>query len=125
MTPGKAASKAVNIIKRRLNGASSQRKAHVRRIQKMMKWIFHEHGAVAGTTLKAKHVRSYFMRGPVSRMTIKTRYEHWLSCRKLLQAIDKFDDWYPHLSGPWIRPTGKSGKLQTGRPEKKITNKTK
>lgn len=123
MTSEKAAQKAENIIINRLTGAKRQRREHLRRIKAMMRWLFKEHKAVVGTTLKAKHIRQYFMAGPVADMSPATRYEHWLSCRKLLQAIDKFDHWIPYLHGPWERPNGQKGPIKTGRPERKITNK--
>ena len=50
--------------------------------------------------------------------TAGTRYRHWLTVRALVHALGRQDHWLPHLQGPWLRPTGRTGRLKAGRPPK-------
>ncbi|HNP35026.1 MAG TPA: hypothetical protein PKK10_04170 [Woeseiaceae bacterium] len=33
-----------------------------------------------------------------------TRYRYWLTVERLLQAIERLEDWRPRLNGPWRSP---------------------
>ena len=33
-----------------------------------------------------------------------TRYRYWLTLERLLRAIEKLENWRPHLNGPWRSP---------------------
>jgi len=52
---------------------------------------------------KCKHVR-WFLEHHMSQYRGWTRYRYWLTLERLLQAIEKREDWRPHLNGPWQSP---------------------
>ncbi|MBK8025190.1 MAG: hypothetical protein IPK19_28295 [Chloroflexi bacterium] len=66
---------------------------------------------------QVKYLR-WYLTEKINIYTPGTRYRHWLTVRVLVFALGKEYDWLPHLQGPWLRPTGKSGELKFGRPAK-------
>lgn len=67
---------------------------------------------------RAKHLR-WFLEVYVRCLAPTSRYDYYRTARALATALGRWSDWEPHLRGPWMRPTGESGKLrQTGRPAK-------
>lgn len=66
---------------------------------------------------QVKHLR-WYLTEKTNLYTHSTRYRHWLTLRALVFALRKEDDWLPLLQGPWLRPTGRDGMLQFGRPAK-------
>jgi hypothetical protein len=66
---------------------------------------------------QVKHLRLYLCTQTVV-FTTGTRYRYWLTIRALVYALGRDENWLVQLQGPWIRPTGQSGDLKTGRPTK-------
>lgn len=66
---------------------------------------------------RVKYLR-WYLATRTEEYSASTRYRHWLTMRALVFALQKEEQWLPHLQGPWLRPTGKSGELKAGRPAK-------
>ncbi len=66
---------------------------------------------------QVKHLRWYLVE-KMQHLTSGTRYRHWLTVRLLVLALLTGEHWLPQLNGPWLRPTGVTGDLKTGRPVK-------
>jgi hypothetical protein len=66
---------------------------------------------------QVKHLR-WYLTAATGQYTAGTRYRHWLTVRALAFALDKGNHWLAHLKGPWLRPRGQAGVLQSGRPPK-------
>lgn len=63
---------------------------------------------------RLKHLR-WYLRERTNQYVGSTRYQHWLTVRLLILALEK-DGWIERLDGPWVRPTGVRGALEVGRP---------
>lgn len=63
---------------------------------------------------RLKHLR-WYLQERTGDYTGSTRYQHWLTVRLLILALDKHG-WVERLNGPWVRPTGERGALKIGRP---------
>jgi hypothetical protein len=63
---------------------------------------------------RLKHLR-WFLQECAGEYAGSTRYQHWLTVRLLILALDKHG-WIERLNGPWVRPTGVRGALRVGRP---------
>lgn len=63
---------------------------------------------------RLKHLR-WYLQECTAEYTASTRYQHWLTVRLLILALDKHS-WLERLNGPWVRPTGVRGALRVGRP---------
>lgn len=111
---------ARNLLIRRLPGSRHGTvRAHLQRAAIIAETIWRR-WQVGPYQLQVKHLRWYLVE-KTSHLTTGTRYRHWLTVRLLVLALTREEDWLPRLVGPWIRPTGESGKLKTGRPIKHPT----
>lgn len=73
---------------------------------------------------RAKHLR-WFLAVWARHLAPTSQYDYYRTARALAFSLGRWNDWEPHLRGPWMRPTGEGGKLQqTGRPAKLPGNVT-
>ena len=91
-------------------------KAHLRRAESIAQLIWRRWN-VGPRQWQAKHLRWYLTTHALNQQP-STAYRDWLTIRALAHALGQADNWLHHLQGSWIRPTGQSGALQTGRPPK-------
>lgn len=63
---------------------------------------------------RAKHLRWVLERGLSCAAT--TKYDYWRTIRLLGSAMGRWNNWEPHLRGPWCATVRSSGK--GGRPPK-------
>lgn len=68
---------------------------------------------------QAKRLRWYLVT-QTEPLAPSTRYRYWLTVRVLVQSLERGEDWLARLQGPWMRPTGKTGLAQSGRPPGRI-----
>lgn len=98
-------------------------RSHLQRAEQIGKSIWRR-WQVGPWQWQQKHIRWYLV-NMLKDLTVSTSYRYWLTIRALLYALGKFDNWYPHLQGPWIRPTGEVASLKAGRPPKLPINSYK
>ena len=91
-------------------------RAHVARAERIGAAIFQKFH-VGPYQAQIKHLR-WYLETQTKHLTTSTRYRHWLTVRAIASALGKLNDWKKRLQGPWIRPEGKPGRLQPGRPAK-------
>ena len=112
-----AARIARTLIKHRLPGSRKTTvRSHLQRAELIADQVWRRF-QVGPYQWQAKHLR-WYLTSQTCGYTPSTRYRHWLTVRALTVALEKVESWLPHLQGPWVRPTGKGGKLKTGRPAK-------
>jgi hypothetical protein len=110
-----SAAKARALLNRRLPGPRRTTvRAHLRRAERIAKLIY-QRWQVGPYQWQVKHVRWYLERR-TEHLRPSARYRHWLTLRLLVVALGRDADWNLHLVGPWQRPTGISGELDSGRP---------
>jgi len=112
-----AAGSAKTLLVRRLPGSRrGSVRAHIQRAERIAESIWRR-WQVGPYQWQVKHLR-WFLIVQVREFTQGTRYRYWLTVRTLVYALGKDEHWLVQLQGPWIRPTGQSGDLKTGRPAK-------
>lgn len=112
-----AARASHELLVRRLPGSRrGSVRAHLQRAERIAESIWRR-WQVGPHQWQVKHLR-WFLIVQVRELTQGTRYRYWLTVRALVYALGKDEHWLVQLQGPWIRPTGKSGDLKTGRPAK-------
>lgn len=80
-------------------------KAHARRLARIRGLIDKRFGAENPRQWKAKHVR-WVMKDGLGDISSATAYDYWRTCKWVLEAYDVYEDWKPHLRGPWLNPKG-------------------
>ena len=112
-----AASMARVMLVRRLPGSRrGSVRAHLQRAERIAEQIWRR-WQVGPHQWQVKHLR-WYLSVPAKAFTPGTRYRYWLTIRALVCALSRSEHWLVRLQGPWIRPTGQSGDLKTGRPAK-------
>lgn len=115
-----AARIARDLLVRRLPGSRRGTvKAHLQRAALIAESIWRR-WQVGPYQWQAKHLR-WYLTEQTKTLTPGTRYRHWLTVRLLVFALQTAEHWLSLLQGPWLRPTGESGKLKQGRPIKRPT----
>lgn len=116
-TQRSAARAARALLVRRLPGSRRTTvRTHIQRAELIADRIWRRF-QVGPHQWQVKHLR-WYLTAQTSDYTPGTRYRHWLTVRALVVALDREEQWSAHLQGPWLRPTGKTGKLKAGRPAK-------
>ena len=92
------------LLARSQSGARRGRQTHIRRAEHIAAGIWRR-WHVAPLHWQLKHLRWWLAVGTRD-LTPQTRYQHWLTVRRLVAALGRDEDWLPHLSGPWQRPNG-------------------
>ena len=112
-----AARIARDLLVRRLPGSRrGSVRAHLQRAELIAETIWRR-WQVGPYQWQVKHLRWYLVE-KTEYLTSGTRYRHWLTVRLLVLALLTGEHWLPQLNGPWLRPTGVTGDLNTGRPVK-------
>ena len=112
-----AAGMAKAMLVRRLPGSRrGSVRAHLQRAERIAESIWRR-WQVGPYQWQVKHLR-WYLSVPASPFTPGTRYRYWLTIRNLVHALGRSEHWLVQLQGPWIRPTGQSGELKSGRPAK-------
>jgi len=112
-----AARMARDLLIRRLPGSRRGTvKPHLQRAELIAEAIWRR-WQVGPYQWQVKHLRWYLVER-TKHLTASTRYRHWLTVRLLVFALPTPGHWLPQLKGPWLRPTGISGDLKSGRPVK-------
>lgn len=112
-----AAGMAKAMLVRRLPGSRhGSVRAHLQRAERIAESIWRR-WQVGPHQWQVKHLR-WYLSVPASPFTPSTRYRYWLTIRNLVHALGRGEHWLVQLQGPWIRPTGQSGELKSGRPAK-------
>ena len=112
-----AARIARDLLVRRLPGSRRGTvRAHLRRAELIAETIWRR-WQFGPYQWHVKHLR-WYLEEKTKHLSPSTRYRHWLTVRALASALRTSEDWYPHLKGPWVRPTGETGELKVGRPPK-------
>jgi len=104
--PLEQAQREVKILMRHFaTGCNHKRKLQLlRSYDQFIKEIW-EHWHVGLYGLKVRHVKWYFEVSQAKKSP-GTRYRHWCRVRDLISARGVFNDWEPHLRGPWRNPEG-------------------
>lgn len=89
---------------------SQPRKAHTikryaRHLTRMRRLIEKRFGVAHPRQWKAKHVR-WLMKDGLGDISAATAYDYWRTCRWILEVRGVYEDWEPHLRGPWMNPKG-------------------
>lgn len=91
-------------------------KAHAQRLTRMRRLIERRFGIKYPQQWRAKHVR-WLMKDGLGDISPATAYDYWLTSRWILEMRGVYEDWEPHLRGPWLNPKGKiRPKGQGGKP---------
>lgn len=94
-------------------------RAHGRRMIRIQKLIYERFGVKRYRQWKAKHVR-WVMKDGLGDISPATAYDYWRTCRWILEVIGVYEDWEPHLRGPWLNPKGELRPAgRGGRPPKR------
>ncbi len=91
-------------------------KAHLHRAEAIARLVWRR-WHLGPRQWQVKHLR-WYLSVHATRQQPSTAYRHWLTIRALVHALGRAEQWLPHLSGPWVRPTGEPGTLRNGRPPK-------
>ena len=114
-----AGRQAAALLRHSMPGATRSVQRHTRRADLIGALIWRR-WQVVPAQWQAKHLRWYLER-ETRVLAPSSRYDHWRTVRALAAALEKLDDWHPHLRGPWLRPTGDAKRMnrhQGGRPTK-------
>ena len=113
-----AARIARDLLIRRLPGSRKGTvKPHLQRAELIAETIW-QRWQVGPYQWQVKHLRWYLVE-KTKHLTPGTRYRHWLTVHRLVLALPTPEHGLSQLKGPWLRPTGITGDLKTGRPVKK------
>jgi hypothetical protein len=104
------------LVRRQPGARKTTVRAHLQRAELIADRIWRRF-QVGPYQWQVKHLR-WYLTAQTGDYTPGTRYRHWLTVRALVVALDREEQWLSHLQGPWLRPTGKTGKLKAGRPAK-------
>lgn len=116
---GQSARQAKKLIARSLPGASASLKEDLRCSEHIAETIWRR-WQVAPSQWQLKHAR-WYLEHACKELSNSRRYKHWLTLRRLLQALEVFDKWESKLRGPWLRRDGDAKPLKrTGRPARKV-----
>jgi hypothetical protein len=114
---GRAAHQARALLARCLPGSRRGTVAtHLARAERIADVIWRR-WQVGPYRWRLKHLR-WYLTTQTSGYGPSTRYRHWLTMRVLVQSLGHADTWLPQLQGPWVRPTGQTGPLRSGRAPK-------
>ncbi len=113
-----AAKRAAALIHRSQSGSRQAVLVHVKRAEIIGETIWRR-WQVMPVAWQAKHLR-WLLSHHTRDLKPSTRYDWWRTVRVLCAALGKFEDWKPHLKGPWQRPDGevRAPAQATGRPTK-------
>jgi hypothetical protein len=67
--------------------------------------VLYRHFQVGPYQIPLKHLR-WYLEVHAERLTLASRYRHWLTVRFIVKALNKWSQWEPLLCGPWGRPQG-------------------
>jgi len=103
------------ILDRAQPGARSSVREHIKRGERIQALIAERWGIENPRQWKAKHLR-WALEVGLADHSARTRYHYWRTARALAAAMGRWPAWEPYLRGPWVRPSGEIGPLETGRP---------
>ena len=110
-----AGRQAYDLLRRRFRGASASTKRRRLRAAALVARMIWNRWHVGIRRWRQKHVRWYLSHA-LRDASPHTAYQHYLAVRDLISALGK-EHWLLHIDGSWVRPTGESGNLKTGRPQ--------
>lgn len=88
-------------------------KAHAQRMARIRLLIEERFGVKHPQQWRAKHVR-WLMKDGLGEISSATAYDYWRTCRLILEVRNVYEDWEPHLRGPWLNPKGELRKEGRG-----------
>lgn len=94
------------VIKRIVSGSHITRRRYLRWASQISKAIYERFGLQSVNQLKPKHLRWFLDQATLSPSAL---YNYWRTVETIVDALDRADDWLPHLKGPWCR-TGVGGR---------------
>lgn len=120
-TAQQAGTQAKHLIARSLPGSRKANQDDLRKAEQIGDTIWRRWQA-SPTQWQLKHVR-WYLEHTTEHLSASRRYKHWLTLRRLIQVLGKYDDWVGKLHGPWLRPDGNGAKPleMTGRPARRPT----
>jgi len=80
-------------------------KAHAQRMIRMRRLIEERFGVTSSRQWRAKHVR-WLMKDGLGDISPATAYDYWRTCKWILEVRGVYENWEPHLRGPWLNPKG-------------------
>ena len=80
-------------------------KTHARRMARIRRLIEDRFGVAHPQQWRAKHIR-WLMKDGLGDISPATAYDYWRTCRLILKIRGVYEDWKPHLRGPWLNPDG-------------------
>lgn len=102
-----------DLLERSIHGSKISRKREVDRGFRIGVEIWKTH-QVSVRSWQVKHLHSFLRKLADKGVSPPVQYQHWLTVKRILAALDKLDAWGSLLRGPWETPTG--GRL-TGAPQ--------
>lgn len=90
-------------------------KAHAQRMARMQRLIKERFGITHPQQWRAKHLR-WLMKDGLGDISPVTAYDYWRTCKLIMEVRNIYEDWEPHLRGPWrnpegeLRPAGRGGR---------------
>lgn len=112
MTPGFAAAQLVELLRKRVNGPNRTKQRDLDMAALIAGEIADLRG-VGPYQWRCNHLLEYLAR-TLSTVAPATRYAHWRILRVAVEALGR-NDWLGRLDhGPWVRPSGKPGRLNAG-----------
>ena len=93
-----------HLLARKLTGKRSRRvRDHLNRAKRIAA-ILYSQFQVGPYQYQAKHL-CWYLTTQTHQLKPATRYQHWLTIRNIVNALDKSIHWVPHLKGDWTQPT--------------------
>lgn len=117
MSAHRVAQAAQALLRHALPGSRGSVRGHLERAGRIAEAIHGRWRCQGPEQWRLKHVR-WYLEHHTRYMAPSTRYDLWRTLRALLYALGVYEDWAPHLRGPWLRPEGDSPRAtrRTGRP---------
>lgn len=83
---------------KKLSGKS--KRAHSDRIRRIAALIEERWGITNPHHWKVKHLR-WVLEVSLKDLSLATRKDYYYSVSKIAEILGRYDDWLPHLRGPW------------------------
>lgn len=94
-----------HLVEKKISKRSSQSKKAIIAAYMHMSEILWMRWRIGPYQLQIKHLRWYFTEH-IKYHAPGTQYRHWLWVAELTTILGRYDDWEPHLRGPWRKPSG-------------------
>lgn len=90
------------LLRRAAPGSHATVRGHIRRGERIARWIEERYGISNPHAWRAKHAR-WVIEVATRDLSAGTRYDYWRTLRLLVDVLGHWPDWEPHLRGPWMR----------------------